>query len=105
MYNGKVIDITSRISNEPKFVKIGEKSYKVDDRKNTVLEVMQLMDEGGTGVSTIDKALEKLVGKDAVKDFEEYSLADYQTVFIAVMACVQGVSYEECEKSFRRLGG
>lgn len=98
---GKVIDITSKIKNEPKFVKIGDKSYRVDDRKNTVLEVTQLMEQGGSDVATIDRALGKLIGKEAVKDFAEYSLEDYQTVFVAVMACVQGVDFEECERSFR----
>ena len=99
---GKVIDITSRIKDEPKFVRIGDKSYKVDDRKNTVLEVMQELDKGGANdVQNIDRILAKLIGKDAVKDFENYSLEDYRTVYIAVMAVIQGVSYEECEKSFR----
>lgn len=100
---GKVIDITSRIKNEPKFVKIGDASYKVDDRKNTVLEVTQLIEENGSSVETIDKALGKLIGEEETKAFAEYSLEDYQTVFIAVMACVQGVTFEECERSFRRL--
>lgn len=103
MHNGKVIDITSRINNEPKFVKIGENSYKVDDRKNTVLQVMQMMEQDGTGITAIDSALEKLIGREAVKAMEDYSLENIQTVFIAVMACVRGVSYEECEKSFRRI--
>ena len=98
----RVIDITSRIKTEPKFIKIGDDSYKVDDRKNTVLEVMQeLNSANGTDVAVMDSVLGKLIGKDAVKKMEEYTLENYKTVFIAVMAQVQGVTYEECESSFR----
>lgn len=97
-----VIDITGRIKNQPKFIKIGGKTYKVDDRKNTILEIMQIMDKEGSGnIATIDKVLGKLLGGNAKKDFDGYSIADFQTVFIACMAAVQGVSFEECERSFR----
>ena len=98
----RVIDITSRIKTEPKFIKIGGDSYKVDDRKNTVLEVRQELDSaGGTDVQVMDSVLGKLIGKDAVKKMADYSIENYKVVFIAVMAQVQGVSYEECESSFR----
>lgn len=101
----QVIDITGKIKNQPKYIKIGEKTYKVDDRKNTILEIMQLMDNEGAGnAATMDRVLAKLLDGDAQNDLKEYSLDDYQTVFIACMAAVQGVSFEECERSFRGKG-
>lgn len=101
----QVIDITGRIKNQPKFIRIGKKSYKVDDRKNTILEIMQIIEkEGSDNISTIDRVLGKLLGANVKKEFDGYSLDDYLTVFIACMAVVQGVSYEECESSFRGKG-
>lgn len=102
IHMAQVIDISGRIKNQPKFIKIGKKSYRVDDRKNTILEIMQIMDEEGSGdIATIDKVIGKLLGANAKKELD-YSLEDYQTIFIACMAAVQGVTFEECENSFRR---
>ena len=35
-----VIDITGKIKNEEKFIVYNGKSYKVDDRKNTIIKVL-----------------------------------------------------------------
>lgn len=97
-----VIDITSKIKNEEKFIVYNGKSYKVDDRKNTIIEVFSLIDKAeGASVEMIDAVLEKLLGKDAVKDFNGFSYDDYLVPFFAAMACVQNKSYDEVEKSFR----
>lgn len=97
-----VIDITSKIKNEQKFIVYNGKNYKVDDRKNTIIEVFSIIDDAsGANVEMIDKVLEKLLGKEAVKDFDGLSYDDYLVPFFAVMACVQNKSYEEVERSFR----
>lgn len=97
-----VIDITSKIKNEEKFIVYNGKSYKVDDRKNTIIEVFSLIDKAeGASVEMIDAVLEKLLGKAAVKDFNGFSYDDYLVPFFAAMACVQNKSYDEVEKSFR----
>lgn len=98
----QVIDITGKIRNEPKFIKIGKKSFRVDDRKNTILEIMQIMDKEGSGnIAVIDRILGKLLEPEAKKELDGYSFSDYQTIFIACMAAVQNTTYEECERSFR----
>jgi hypothetical protein len=98
-----VIDITGKIKNEEKFIVYNGKSYKVDDRKNTVIEVYSIIEnaEGGN-IAMIDKVMAILLGKDAVKDFEKLSYEDYLVPFFAVLACVQGKTYEEIEASFRK---
>lgn len=97
-----VIDITSKIKNEEKFIVYNGKSYKVDDRKNTIIEVFSIIDNAeGASVAMIDAVLAKLLGKDAVKDFEGFAYDDYLVPFFAAMACVQNKSYDEVEKSFR----
>ncbi len=98
-----VIDITSKIKNEQKFIVYNGKNYKVDDRKNTIIEVFSIIDDAnGASVEMIDKVLEKLLGKEAVKDFDGFSYDDYLVPFFAVMACVQNKSYDEVEQSFRK---
>jgi hypothetical protein len=98
-----VIDITSKIKNEQKFIVYNGKNYKVDDRKNTIIEVFSIIDNAnGASIDMIDKVLEKLLGKEAVKDFDGFAYDDYLVPFFAVMACVQNKSYDEIEQSFRK---
>lgn len=98
-----LIDITGKIKNEQKFIKYGGKTYKVDDRKNTIVEVYALLNEaGGTDIKTVDNIMTKLLGAEALKDFDGLSFSDYLVPFFAAMACVQNKTYEEIEASFRK---
>lgn len=97
-----LIDITNKIKNEEKFIKLYDKTYKVDDSKNTVLKVMSILEKEGEAVA-MDKAIELILGKEAKKYIDSLNLSvqDYQVPFIAVMACVNNVSYEAMEEQFR----
>ena len=97
-----LIDITNKIKNEEKFIKLYDKTYKVDDSKNTVLKVMSILEKEGEAVA-MDKAIELILGKEAKKYIDSLNLSvqDYQVPFIAVMACVNNVSYEVMEEQFR----
>lgn len=98
-----LIDITSKIKNEQKFIKYGDKTYKVDDRKNTIIKVYSLIDQAGdNNIQMIDQVMRELLGKEAAKDFDGLSFEDYMVPFFAAMACIQGKSYEEVEASFRK---
>ena len=98
-----VIDITGKIKNEEKFIVYNGKSYKVDDRKNTVIEVYSIIGKSeGDNIEMIDKVMTLLLGKEAVKDFDGLHYEDYLVPFFAVLACVQGKTYEEIEGSFRK---
>ena len=98
-----VIDITGKIKNEEKFIVYNGKSYKVDDRKNTVIEVYSLFDKYENGnMQMIDEVMQRLLGKAAVKDFDGLSYEDYLVPFFAALACVKGKTYEEIEASFRK---
>lgn len=98
-----LIDITNKIKNEQKFIKLGDKSYKVDDTKNTVIKVMALFESEGSEIENMENALKLLLGKEAFKDIEAMNLSmeDYRVPFIAVMACVTGKTYEQTEADFR----
>ena len=97
-----LIDITNKIKNEEKFIKLYDKTYKVDYSKNTVLKVMSILEKEGEAVA-MDKAIELILGKEAKKYIDSLNLSvqDYQVPFIAVMACVNNVSYEAMEEQFR----
>lgn len=98
-----VIDITGKIKNEEKFIVYNGKSYKVDDRKNTVIEVYSIIEKAeGGNIDMIDRVMALLLGKEAVSDFNGLNYEDYLVPFFAVLACVQGKSYEEIEASFRQ---
>ena len=98
-----VIDITSKIKNEDKFIVYNGKSYKVDDRKNTIIEVYSIIGEAeGNNIDMVDKVMRLLLGKDAVKEFDGLNYEDYLVPFFAALACVQGKTYEEIEASFRQ---
>ena len=97
-----VIDITNRIKNEEKFIVYNGKSYKVDDRKNTIVKVYAIIENAsGMSVEMIDEVMKELLGAKAVKDFDGFTFEDYLVPFFAAMACVQGKTYEEVESSFR----
>lgn len=98
-----VIDITSRIKNEEKFIVYNGKSYKVDDRKNTMIKVYSILNSAKeANIDTIDNAMIELLGKEAVKDFSGFAYSDYLVPFFATLACVQNKTYEEIEESFRK---
>ena len=98
-----VIDITSKIKNEEKFIVYNGKNFKVDHRKNTIIEVYSIIDKAdGGSIEMIDKVMRLLLGKDAVKEFDGLNYEDYLVPFFASLACVQGKSYDEIEASFRQ---
>ena len=98
-----VIDISNKIKNEEKFIVYNGKSYKVDDRKNTIIKVYSIIDSAeGASIDMIDQVMALLLGKDAVKEFDGFAYEDYLVPFFAAMACVQNKTYEEVESSFRK---
>ena len=98
-----VIDISSKIKNEEKFIVYNGKSYKVDDRKNTMIKVYSILNSAdSTNLDIVDSVMTELLGKEAVKDFSGFAYSDYLVPFFAAMACVQNKTYEEVEESFRK---
>lgn len=99
-----LIDLSSKIENQPKFIKIGEKSFQVFDDKNTVLKVTNLLKSDTLSeVEGIDKVLELLLGKSGKKELDNLnlSISGYKVVFTGVMACVNNETYEQCEQRFQ----
>jgi len=101
----KTIDISSKLTNERPKLKLAEdKVYEIDDRKNTVLVLNQKIAESDMNdPKKLDEVLELLLGKKAIKEIGEMSLsfADYQTIFIAVMAGALGEDFETVNARFQ----
>jgi hypothetical protein len=98
------IDITSRLSNAPTTIKIAEDvEFVVNDKKNNILQLNQLFSQGNmSDIDTLDKAIRLTLGEEAYDYIEaqNWSLHNYHIVFIAIMASVLRVSYEDAEKRF-----
>lgn len=105
--NAFTVDISSHLEDSPKFVKLGptdEDVFQVDDRKNTVLKIQEILNHDQSAKS-INKALELALGREAVKRIEdmELSITAFQNVFIGVMAAMNSKTFEETEKDFRNI--
>lgn len=99
------VNISQHLEDKPKFLKVGsgdENVFKVDDRKNTVLKIQEIMNKN-SGLEEIDKAIELALGKEAMKKINDMdlSMTAYQNVFIGIMSAINGKSFEETEKQFR----
>lgn len=105
----KPIDISAKLTNERPKLKIAEdKIYEIDDRKNTVLQFEQLVQNGDlSDVETMDKMIEMILGKKAAKEIEEMELSvlGYQSIMIAITAAISGEEYEAAERRFREERG
>jgi hypothetical protein len=101
---GKMIDISSKISNEPTFLHISDTmNYKIDESKNTVFKVMEMWDKDNlTEFQKLDKTIELTLGKEAYEAINDLDLSinGYKTVAMAIMATISGQTLEEFETRF-----
>lgn len=103
----KIIDISSKLTNEKPKIKIAEdKVYEIDDRKNTVLSLNQKM-SGVNESEAVDIIISTLLGNTAAKEIEamNLSISAYEHISIALMAAVSNEEYEETERRFRKEKG
>lgn len=102
----KVYDISPKLTNEKPKIQIAEnKIYEVDNRKNTILLMQQKLEKADINdLNFLDEAIEMLLGEKAAKEIDEMdlSIAGYQTIFIAIMAAIQEIEYEQAEGMFRK---
>lgn len=105
-----IIDITARLTASIPKIKIGEKEYDVNDNKNTVIKVQNMLTSSKDDDSSFDsliKAVEMLLGKKAVVEIEKEMpgtttrISQLKVLFVAIMALVEGVDYEVVEARFQ----
>lgn len=98
----KVINITEKLSNEKPVIVIGEKSYEVNDGLETVLKFEELVSD--STAENMVKAIEISLGEQAAIDLNimKMNASNYKVLAIAILASMQGVTYEEAEGRFRK---
>lgn len=99
------VNISQHLEDAPKFLKVGpgdENVFKVNDSKNTVLKIQEILNKNES-VQGMDKAIELALGKEALKKINamDLSMTAYQNVFIGMMAAISSKTFEEAEKDFR----
>lgn len=104
--NAFTVDISMHLEDAPKLLKLGpgdENVFKVDDKKNTVLKIQEILNKDASSEG-MDKALKLALGEEAVKKINEMdlSMTAYQNIFIGMMAAISSQKFEEAEKQFRQ---
>lgn len=100
------VDISKHLEDSIKFLKVGPNEddvLKVDDNKNTVLKIQEILNKENTNEG-IEKALKLAVGQEGVDKINSMKLSynAYQNIFIGVMAAISAQTFEETEKQFRK---
>ncbi|MGH0053667.1 MAG: hypothetical protein ACQ5SW_09790 [Sphaerochaetaceae bacterium] len=95
----KVINITDKISVEKPVIQIGEDMYEVNDTMGVVLKFQELVSDE----NNVKIALELALGEEAAKklDFESMRVSNYKVLITAIMAAMQGLTYEEAASRFQ----
>ena len=99
----KIINISDKLSTEKPVIKVGDKTYPVNDSLETVLKFEESLGDGDT--QSMLECLKLAIGATAFKElkFEKGSFKNVQVWFMAVMAAMQDMSYEDVESRFRQF--
>lgn len=98
----KVINITDKLSDERPSLKVGEKEYPLNDSMETVFKFEELATTGNKGAM---EAIKMALGEKAYKELkiEKLSVANFRVIMTAIMAAMQGMTYEETEARFQKV--
>lgn len=96
----KVINITDKLSSIKPVIVVGEKSYPVEDGMDTVMAFEELAVKSTR--DALIEAIELTLGKEAVAELNiaKWSFGNFKVITTAILASVQGISYEEAEARF-----
>ncbi len=100
----RIIDITGKLTNEKPVIRISDDlQFEVNTSKNAVIRVQTIINDNLSDIELMDESLKILIGEEAYKRLDELELniADYKTVYTAVMACINNESFEDAEKRFQ----
>lgn len=98
------IDLRNKLDMERPTIKIGEKTYTVNDEKSNVLLMNSaLAEEGLDQNAAVDKVITILLGKTALKEINalKLGLSQYMIIFYALVACVNDIEIEEAKERFQ----
>ena len=100
----KMINITDRMSKEQLILVYGDKQYVVNDGMGAVLKFEELVTKG-TSESFVE-AIKVSLGDKAAKELNIMSLTieNFKVLSIAILALMQGITYEEADARFQEAG-
>ena len=100
----KHFDLSNVLNNEKPTIKIGEKTFTVNDEKSNVLILNSKLEKEDNSIESIDVAIEQLLGKTAVKELNDLSLSmsAYKEIFYTLIACVNDEEISEVKKRFQK---
>lgn len=100
----KHFDLSNILNDERPTIKIGDKTYTVNDEKSNVLILNSKLDNEENSLDSIDVAIEQLLGKTAVKELNDLSLSmsAYKEIFYTLIACVNDEEISEVKKRFQK---
>lgn len=100
----KHFDLSTILQDEKPTIKIGEKTFTVNDEKSNVLILNSKLEKEDNSIESIDVAIEQLLGKAAVKELNDLSLSmsAYKEIFYTLIACVNDEEIEEVKKRFQK---
>lgn len=96
-----VINITDKLTYEKPKLQIGEKEYEVNNSMETMLKFEELM--SNSTLANMEKAISVTLGEKAVKELDiiKMSMDNFRVISIAIMAAIQGISYEDADTRFQ----
>jgi hypothetical protein len=96
----KIIDISSKLSKDKPVIVIEGKSYEIDDSLLTVMKFEEISGNGGT--TGMIEGMKVALGKGAEEiGIEKMRFQNVKVLFLAVVAAMQDISYEEAEARFQ----
>ena len=100
----KIINISDKLSSEKPCIQVGDKTYTVNDSLETVMKFEEMYGDAGDTQGMLE-CLKLAIGTKAYNEmkFEKMSFKNIQVWFLAVMACMQDMTYEEIEARFRNF--
>lgn len=99
----KRISITDKLNDEKPTIEIGEKVYEINDSMETVLKFEELSNTGNRGVMS---AMKMALGEEAFNEIgvEKLSINNFKVLTTAIMASMQGLTYEDAAARFQSQG-
>ena len=97
----KLINLTDRFSLERPKIVIGEHTFEVDDSIATATKFQELAQ--AQDMDSMKEAMKLILGEESIEklDYDKLSLGNLKTLNIAIMAAIQGISYEDAESRFQ----
>ena len=104
MDNYNVLDISAKIDDLPKCLKLSEdKKFVIKEDRKTVMKVMALTKKAEMTNEDMDEVVKLLLGEDGFAELDSMNLSykNYITVVKGMMALISGNSLEEFEERFQ----